>query len=129
MSNYLPSQEIKLYMEVADGRVFTGRCIAASLDITNPMLEVTGYFSNSKTYSNLSPIEWEMNLRGLGIPEWKPGYDIAPGIVSRFLPQSWQCEYCGRANPTKEYQCGSCGWYRGLIADVCQEAGIWRVKR
>jgi len=72
--------------------------------------------------------EWHMELSGIGYPTWMAGSQVASTIASRFLPHEWVCEYCGRANGMGQCQCGSCGWYRGLIADVVKEAGIWRTK-
>lgn len=54
------------------------------------------------------------------------GVNMAKRIAARFLPQEWVCKFCERANPIDQYQCQSCGWYRGIIADVVQEMGIWR---
>ena len=115
-------------MELADGKVFTGRCFMYAMNIEHDAIDVTRPYHSERQFisGNLS---WNMELQGVGKPEWTYGGDLAPSIAARFLPQEWECEYCGRANYLKYQQCQSCGWYRGLIVDVAQEAGVWKVKR
>lgn len=69
--------------------------------------------------------EFDIELSVIGSPVLYRGADVAPIVVSRFLPKEWLCEFCGRANKLDQIQCGSCGWYRGLITDVVKEAGLW----
>lgn len=128
MNSYFPSQEIKVNLELKDGKVFTGRCLMSTINVEQDRVEVTERRDSSRHFIQGS-ISWDMNLQGIGRPEWRLGSDLAPGIVARFLPEEWECEYCGRANPIKEQQCGSCGWYRGVFVEVANELGVWRVKR
>lgn len=119
-------QEIKVFMETSDGHVFKGRCIAGQITVNQDRFRVEDFSGRRSVIPNR--IEWDIELNGIGAMTWIRGSEIAPMIAARFLPQEWQCEYCERANPIKAYQCGSCGWYRGLIADVVKEAGIWRYR-
>ena len=127
MPTLLYDSEIKVSMEMADGRVFAGRCKMGSINVEENRDDLYNVGEPLRTVN--SKLSWNMNLRGIGNPTWQMGGDLAPGIVTRFLPEEWACEYCGRANSLKQQQCQSCGWYRGLIIDVAQEAGIWRVRR
>lgn len=124
----LTTKEIKVSMELADGKVFTGRCMMSTINIQHDMMDIT-QFGRQVRHFDPGDLSWDMQLQGLGRPIWTHGGDLAPGIAARFLPQEWECEYCGRANYLKYQQCQSCGWYRGLIIDIAQEAGVWKVRR
>ncbi len=126
--NAFTNQPIKVSLELQDGKVFTGRVMMSTLSVEQEPLEVTRWGDSARPFISTRS-GWSMELQGTGSPTWTYGGDLAPGIAARILPQEWECEYCGRANDLKRQQCQSCGWYRGLIVDVVQEAGVWRVKR
>lgn len=126
--SHLKNDKIRVHLEMADGQIFMGESLMASINVEHGIKEVTRFDSLTRSYLP-AQLEWNMELRGIGKPTWQHGGELAPGIVARFLPQEWECQYCGRANLLKYQQCQSCGWYRGLFVDVAQEAGVWRVKR
>ena len=122
-------QEIKVYLETPDGQVFTGKALAAEISHNYGEVDASAYGDYSgRTFTIPTRPEWNIDLRGRGDLTLTQGGDVAFEIAKRILPREWQCEYCGRANSIKAQQCGSCGWYRGLITDVVQECGVWRLK-
>ncbi len=106
---------LSVYLETPDGLGFQGKAMVGQLD------------RNAEFYRDrLAREEWELTLSGIDRFTLTKGVDMAKMIAARFLPQEWVCKFCERANSVDQYQCQSCGWYRGIIADVVQEMGIWR---
>jgi hypothetical protein len=108
-------KELSVYLEALDGFGFEGKAVIAKIDMNTEF-----------HFDRIVEQEWDITLAGIGSFTFTKGVDMAKKIAKRFLPQEWVCKFCGRANPVDQYQCQSCGWYRGIIADVVQEMGIWR---
>lgn len=116
-------QELNVYLETPDGLGFEGKVAVAKLDMNTDLahVDITQGFPG-----HIHRQSWDLTLSGIGGFAFMQGVNMAKRIAARFLPQEWVCKFCERANPIDQYQCQSCGWYRGIIADVVQEMGIWR---
>ena len=101
------NEPLRIYLERADGMLYTGDVMVANLTITH------GY----DEWPAISvPSEWEITLVGTG--ELVLSETNLTQLRSEIEQPEWRCSFCGAVMPKAERKCEGCGAWRSFVYDL-----------
>jgi len=122
MSAMMAGKKYRVYLEDMQGQMFEMDAIAAEINTSAPLMDITTWGDKSKQFAS-GMVKTDIHLVGVGDARWTQAKDF---VNEKRTAVEWQCDFCKLPNPRSATFCGElnleksagCGAVRSFLYNI-----------